>query len=107
MRYECLDYRTSDGSMYIEFGFCKLGLLSGWKIYILEDIDYEAQNSSYHATHRIRYSDDVRECICWTSKIRTFEDAKAIAKLWGDTTARYVKGEGSFDTIADRLIKTR
>ena len=107
MRYECLDYRTSDGSMYIEFGFCNLGFFRGWRVYIHEDMDYESRDASYAATHRMYQEGDRYEHICWTGKIRTFEDAKAIAKIWADSTALYINGQDSFDTIASRLMKTR
>ena len=107
MRYEIKDYRASDGSMLIEFGFCNLGLLKGWRIYIHEDIDYEGKNTSGHATHRLHYKGDTHSCICWKGKIRNIDEAKAIAKLWADCTSLYIKGEGDFDTIARRLMNKK
>ena len=107
MRYEYRDYRTSDGSMYIGFGFCNLGFLKGWRIYIIEDIDYEGRDISYHATHRLYYDGDEYACICWEGKLRSFEEAKAVASLWADCTSLYIQGKGSFDAIAKRLIASR
>ena len=107
MRYELLDYRTSDGSMYISFSFCNLGLIKGWRIYILEDIDYEGHDTSSHATHRLQDSGETSHYICWDRRISSFEKAKTIAALWGDCTSRYIKGEGSFDAIATQIHKER
>ena len=107
MRYERLDYRTTDGSMYIDFGFCNRGLINGWRVYILEDIDYEGCNTSFHATHRLHDSGETHPYICWNRRISSFEKAKQIASLWADCTARYIKGEGSFDAIAQQLLSKR
>ena len=104
MRKEWLDYRSSDGNMYFSFCFCRVGPFKGWKIQIVEPIDYQGRDTSGHATHRLFYDNDY-DCICWDGRISTLEKAKAIASLWADTTSLYISGEESFDAIAARLMK--
>lgn len=107
MVYERRDYRTSDGSMDIDFFILYCNEEIGWRIYIISDINYKGRNESGHATHRSHYDDDTYQCVCWLGKLSTLEEAKAVAALWGDCTAGYIKGGGSFDAIAKRLMKRR
>ena len=97
------DYRSADGRMYFSFCFCREGLSKGWKIKILDPIDYEGRDTGGHATHRLFFNDCT--CICWAGKISTFEEAKSIASLWADITSLYIRGHGSFDSIASKLMK--
>jgi len=105
MEKEWLDYRSSDGNMYFSFCFCNEGVFKGWKIQILDPIDYKGRNTGGHATHRLFHDNDDYDCICWEGKIRSLEEAKSVASLWGDITSLYIRGMGSFDTIAGKLVK--
>ncbi len=102
-------YRSSDGSLYVDFLFWNLSTdgaddgLEGWRIYIYSDINYENKSTSFVDTHRLHDSGESHSYICWTNKIETLEQAKIIAALWADCTALYIKGEGSFNDIARRL----
>lgn len=107
MVYERLDYRTSDGSLVIDFFILYCDDEIGWRIYIISDIDYKRQNTNGHATHRNHFDGDTYKSICWQGRLNTIEEAKAVAALWGDCTAKYIKGGGSFDSIAARLMKQR
>jgi hypothetical protein len=100
-------YRTSDGSMTLDFVFWNCGPEIGWRAYIIGDIDYGNRNASAHATHRNHFANDTYECICWSGKVDTFEEMKAIAALWSDATALYVKDGGNFNAIAKRLSNER
>lgn len=105
MVYERLDYRTSDGSLVIDFFILYCDDETGWRIYIISDISYKGQNTDGHATHRNHYAGDTYPSVCWQGRLSTIEEAKAVAALWGDCTAQYIKGKGSFDQIAKRLMK--
>ena len=100
---EWMTYRTSDGSRVIEFYFVDCGPPDGWRIYILSRIFYRFRNASPHATHRLHDHGETYDYICWAGHIATLEQAKAIAALWADATALYIRNGGSFDTIAARL----
>ena len=103
MDYIRHNYRTSDGSMTVDFLFYNLGLLKGWRIYIISNIDYGDKNISGHATHRNHFPEDTYPSICWNKRISTLEKARAVASVWADVTALYIKGRGSFDAIARQL----
>lgn len=90
-------YRSSDGSLYVDFDFCKMED-GGYRIYILSDINYCGRAESSPDTHRIITSP--YSYICWDGKISSLKQAKAVAALWADTTALYIKGYTDFDTIA-------
>jgi len=104
LRKEWLDYRYSDGNMYFSFCFCDVSLIKGWKIQIVEPVDYQSRDTSGHATHRLFYDNDY-DCICWEGRISSLEKAKAVARIWADATSMYISGEGTFDTIAAQLMK--
>jgi hypothetical protein len=97
-------YRTSDGSMTIDFVFMDCGPEIGWRAYIIDGIDYGGRNTSGHATHRNHFRGDTYPCVCWSDRVDTFEEMKTIVALWGDVTARYTAGNESFDEIAKRLL---
>ena len=103
MNNEWTSYRTSDGSMTLEFYFVNCGLLKGWRIYIISRINYKGRDASFHSTHRLHDSRETHVYICWLGRIATLQQAKAIAALWADTTALYIQDGGTFDAIAARL----
>lgn len=107
--YSFETYRSSDGSLYVDFLFWNLSTddaddgLEGWRIYIYSDINYGNKSTSFVDTHRLQSIDESHPYICWTDEIKTLSDAKSIAALWADCTALYIKGEGSFNDVARRL----
>ena len=107
MVYERLDYRTSDGSLVIDFFFVYDSDARGWRIYIISGLDYKGRDASGQATHRNHFDGDTYQSVCWRGRLSTLEEAKAVAALWADCTAQYIKGGGSFDAIAKRLMKRR
>ena len=110
MTYERLEYTTGDQSLRVDFVFMYLGLIKGWRIYIINDIDYTRhghRDTSGHATHRNHFSNDTYNSICWDGKISKIEKAKAVASLWADATALYIKFGGRFDDHASRLINQK
>lgn len=106
MNYERLDYISGDRSLRIDFVFWDCGPSLGWRIYIINKIDYKNRNTSFHTTHRLHFTGDTYPCICWQGKISTLEQAKSVASVWGDATALYIQDGGSFDAIVRRLLKS-
>lgn len=104
--YERLYYRSSDGSMYFDFVFWHLSQASGWRIYIINDINYGTRPDGSSSAHWLKDPRDTYRYICWDGMIATFNQAKAVAALWADTTAIYIRSENdSFNSIADKLRK--
>lgn len=103
MNHERMYYRTSDGSMIMDFVFMDCGPYIGRRAYIIGDIDYGGRDTSGHATHRNLFEGDTYPCVCWSGRANTLEEIKAIAALWSDATALYVKNGGSFDGIVKQL----
>ncbi len=107
MVYERLDYRTSDGSLVIDFFILYCDEQIGWRIYIISNINYKRRDTSHIITHRNHCVGETYDYICWTGKLSTLDKAKAVAALWGDCTAEYIKSNKSFDAIASKLMKRR
>lgn len=101
--YVRLDYWTSDRSLVVDFVFWDLGTHNGWRIYIISQIDYQGRNCSSHAAHWLHDNDDSYPYICWAGNIETLEQAKSVASLQAECTARYIRSRQSFDDIADQL----
>jgi len=104
MEHIRLGYTTGDRSLKMDFVFWDCGS-TGWRIYIINTVDYKGRDTSFHATHRLHADGETYKYICWAGKISTLEEAKIVASLWADTTAIYVKSHDSFDKIAERLLK--
>lgn len=111
LQYENATYRSSDGSFYVDFLFWNLGTdgandgRRGWRVYIISPIDFKGKSSSYVETHRLHDPNETYPYICWTNELKTLKQAKAVAALWADCIALYIKGEGRFNDIASRLRK--
>lgn len=101
--YVRLDYWTSDRSLVVDFVFWDLGIHNGWRIYIISHIDYQGRDYSSHAAHWLHDNDDSYPYICWAGNIETLEQAKSVASLWAECTARYIRSRQSFDDIASQL----
>ena len=128
MLFENNYYRTSDYLLDIEFLFVDLGTSTGWRIYILSDIDYKqissSRSDSITTIHRLTESnrDVLRKIntfqrnkgrtvsdftpihyICWKHNIDSLERAREIAKTWSEITAYYIRHGGNFESIQPKL----
>ena len=105
MDYMRIGYTTGDRSLTMDFVFMDCGSSIGWRIYIINNVDYKGRNTSFHATHRLQAAGETYMYICWAGKITTLQQAKAVASLWSDATALYIRNGGSFDEIVRRLLQ--
>lgn len=103
--YERLKYRSSDDSLTFDFVFWHLSEDDGWRIYVINSIDYGSHDHTSHDAHWLHDPRDTYKYICWAGKIDTFDQAKAVASLWADATALYVKPNEyrSFNQIVSDL----
>jgi hypothetical protein len=101
--YVRLDYMTCDNSMRFDFVFMDCGPSIGWRVYIINNIDYRGRNTSAHATHRLHASGETYKYICWLGRINTLEEAKKIVGVWGDVTAIRIRTGEDFDEIVKRI----
>lgn len=83
MLFENNYYRTSDYLLDIEFLFVDLGTSTGWRIYILSDIDYKqfsaSRSDSITTIHRLTESNSDM-----LRKINTFQRNKG--RMASDST---------------------
>ena len=119
MLFENNYYRTSDCLLDIEFLFIDLGTSTGWRIYILSDIDYKqfsaSRSDSITTIHRLTESnsDMLRKINAFqrnkgrttsdSTPIDSLERAREIAKTWSEITAYYIRNGGSFESIQPKL----
>ena len=131
MQYENNFYRTSDGLLDIEFLFVDLGAASGWRAYILTDINYKMfskmRSDGCSVVHRLTESNadmkrkvfnfmrSTREMngsepslryICWSTAIHDLDTMREVAKTWSEITAYYIRNGGSFGEIQP-ILKQR
>ena len=99
--YQRLQYRSSDDSLTFDFVFWHLSQNEGWRIYIINDINYGSHDHSSAVAHWLHDYRDTYPYICWAGTIDTFDQAKAVASLWADATALYIQPheERSFNQI--------
>ena len=101
-------YKTSDGKLVFDFVFMYCGGDTGWRVYIINNVNYKGLNQSAHATHRNHFEGDTYKSICWNQRINSLDEAKNIAALWADATSGYILlgrfGMG-FDEIVKKLLK--
>lgn len=117
MKYEHIFYKTSDGLLDIEFLFLDLGDNLGWRGYVLNNINYKQFSSNrsdiytdthlYIDTNQHRYIDKNKDYpyICWTKEIHSLEAMKALAVMWSEITAYYIRYGGTFPEIQSILEK--
>ena len=103
MNYERLDYVTGDRTQRFDFVFMDCGPQIGWRVYIINKINYKFRSRSSHATHRLHAAGETYKYICWNHRINTIEEAKNIAAVWADATAQYIKTGRSFDDIVRQM----
>lgn len=130
MQYENNFYKTSDGLLDIEFLFVDLGGSTGWRAYILTDINYKmfsrlrsqdctivhrltesnsdmkrAVNNFIRMTRQTGNSDKTIRYICWSQAIHDLSDMREVAKTWSEITAYYIRNGGTFTSIQPKLKK--
>ena len=113
-------YTTRDASLSINFLFVNNGAL-GWRVYIIDNINYRGRATSCHVTHRLTEQDPRKialvrsfrlssrtaspvHYICWTGRLESLEDARKLAHAWSEITAYYIRRGGSFSSIQSKLI---
>ena len=129
MQYENNFYKTSDGLLDIEFLFVDLGGSTGWRAYILTDINYKmfsklrsqdctiihrliesnlemkrAVNNFIRMTRQTGSSDRTIRYICWSKAINNLPDMREVAKTWSEITAYYIRNGGTFTSIQPPLL---
>lgn len=82
-----IKYRAKGGFDY-EFTFTWTPQLNGWRVYIDRQPGYGNRNASEVATHRL--GTNSRPYVCWTTPLRSYEDARQVAALWADSTQQYI-----------------
>jgi hypothetical protein len=86
-------YRTRDGAA--DYGFSLEEQPDGtWRAYITAQPSYRGHSADAHSTHRL--SDGMRKYVCWTSRLRSLEEAKGVAALWADKTQNYIRTGNTF-----------
>lgn len=131
MQYENNFYRTSDGLLDVEFLFVNLGVSSGWRAYILTDINYKmfsaTRSTDCSTIHRLIEGDsDMKRkiinfmqmtrqmnnvdrtiyYICWSNPIHNLSDMREVAKTWSEITAYYIRNGGTFGSIQPKLKRS-
>ena len=86
-RHSCY-YRTSDGRADYRFIFEEQPDAT-WRAYIEDQPSYRDRAADSHSTHRL--SDGGRKYVCWTTPLRSLEEAKQVAALWADKTQEYIR----------------
>lgn len=86
-RLQCY-YRTSDGAADYFFSFEEQPT-GNWRAYIEAQPSYGTRADGAHETHRL--SDNGRRYICWTTALRSLDEAKTVAALWADKTQQYIR----------------
>ena len=122
-RMECVHkyYLTKDKKHDVEFVFMHMGL-SGWRAYIITDIDYKKRKDNFSEQHRLVDYDedhwvscaccadnfDIDEelnYICWTENVYSLDKMMAIAAAWCEITFYYIRYGGEFPEIQKKLAE--
>lgn len=114
-------YLTKDKKHDVEFVFMYMRL-SGWRAYIMTDIDYKKRKGNFSGQHRLTdYSkaharlcadiadnyngEDELNYICWTKNVYNLDDMMAIAAAWCEITFYYISYGGEFPEIQKKLAE--
>lgn len=103
--YERLMYLTRDGTLDIDFVFMDCGEVIGWRIYIISPINYGSRSGRSPDAHWLHEDGETYRYVCWSTRISTKNEAKAVAQLWSEATAEYIQKGGEFVKIAGRIQK--
>ena len=66
---------------------------SGYRAYIVKTPKYRNRNTDASHTHRLY---DGRHYVCWTNRVNSLADMKAIATHWSNCTRTYIEKGISF-----------
>lgn len=102
---ERTNYRSRDGSMDFDLYFQKYNDAVGWRVYIINKVNYKSRSKGASTVHRLHESGETYDYICWSKKLNTLAEAKSVAALWCDATAEYINTGGNFNDIAARMMK--
>jgi hypothetical protein len=86
-------YRTADGSADYKFSFEEQGD-GTWRAYIESQPSYRSRATDAHSTHRLSVGS--RKYVCWTSELRSLDEAKRVAALWANKTQEYIRTGKTF-----------
>ena len=89
--------------MCFDFVFMDCGAAIGWRVYIINKIDYTGRNASPYAAHQLHTPGETYPYICWAGRISTLEQAKVVAATWADANMLSIRTGESFDEIVKRL----
>jgi len=81
-------YRTKDGQADYRFSFEQM-VDGAWRAYIENQPCYGTRDTGAHPTHRL--SDGDRKYVCWTTALRSEQEARRVAALWADSTQEYIR----------------
>lgn len=88
-------YRTRDNRANFLFSFERQP--DGcYRAYILRQPGYGRLPADLHTTHRLRDGRG-RLYVCWTSPLRSEQEARTVAALWADLTQVYLRTGKSID----------
>lgn len=93
MRKHRTYYRTRDGAADYKFSLEKQRN-GTWRAFIEKQPSYRGRATDAHSTHRLPTRG--RTYICWTSPLRSLEEAKRVAALWADKTQQYIRTGSGF-----------
>jgi hypothetical protein len=82
-------YRTSDRAADYGFVFEKQRDRT-WRAYIEQQPSYLGRSEDAHSTHRLTDWFG-RPYVCWTTPLRSLDEAKQVAALWADKTQEYIR----------------
>ena len=122
-RMKCVHkyYQKKKKKHDVEFVFMYMGL-SGWRAYIMTDIDYKKRKDNFAQQHRLVDYDEghARRCaqiadhynsgdelnyICWTENVYNLDKMMAIAAAWCEITFYYIRYGGEFPEIQKKLAE--
>jgi hypothetical protein len=86
----CLTYTTYnayDQPVDFVFQYRRAGL--SWRAYIVESPSYGYQSGDPIITHR-NFDENNAPYVCWTNRLKSFEEAKQVSGLWAEATVRYI-----------------
>jgi hypothetical protein len=104
MSHHSIKY-TAVGRGQYAFTFSWIETERSWRVYIDVQPSYGLRSKGAVETHRLGLPS--RPYICWTTSLRSYEDARAVAALWADSTQHYI-ATGQFTpppnrpTVVDR-----
>lgn len=95
-------YTTKNQKMTLRFSIKYIPGARSWRCYIVSPLDYRGRDYSSASAHWLSDGSPFAY-ICWSERIRTKDDAKAICDLWSEATERYIRRGGTFGQKGFRI----